>query len=233
MIMTILSVAKEVAKLIGITVPTNLIASTDREHVELVSMAQEMAERIAAGHEWQKLSRIHTLTGDGSTEAFALPDDYDRMLVKASVWSSSLETALSPITDLDRWLELDVQSFDFVVNAWTIYAGQMNIKPALATGVTAKFFYVSDLIVAPAAGENKTTFTDDGDTFRLDERLLKLGIIWRWKSAKGQPYAEEMADYEEAKERLVASDKGSRIMRVGRLRMPSDVTVAYPQAINT
>jgi hypothetical protein len=229
--MTILSVLQDVASFIGVTVPNEVFASTVREHVELASMAQEMAERIASGHDWQKLSKVATITGDGSAEAFDLPSDYDRMLVKASVWSSSLETALSPITSLDKWLELDVQSFDFVINAWTIYAGQMNIKPALSTGATAKYFYQSDRIIAPATGANKVAFTADTDSFVLDERLLKLGVIWRWKEQKGQPYAECMADYEELKERLVVRDRGSRMMRIGRVRMPSDVTTAYPQAI--
>ncbi len=229
--MTIRSVARDACKVIGLTVPDVLVGSTDRQYVELVMIAQEMAERIARGHEWQKLSRMHTLTGDGSTEDFDLPSDYDRMLVKSQLWSSSLETPLSPISDLDKWLGLDVQSFDFVVNAWTLYGGQVHIKPALASAVTAKFFYQSNLIVAPEAGNNKATFTADSDTFRLDEQLLKLGIIWRWKEAKGQSYAEWMTDFEDLKERLVTRDKGSRMIRMGRLRMPADVTLAYPQAI--
>jgi hypothetical protein len=229
--MTILSVIKDVAKVCGIAVPDAVFSSTDREHVELASLAQEMAERIANGHDWQKLSKITTITGDGSTEEFDLPSDYDRMLVKSQVWSSSLETALSPITDLDKWLEIDIKSFDFVVNAWTIYGGQMHVKPALGAGVTAKYFYQSNLIVDPAAGADTTTFTADTDSFILDERLLKLGIIWRWKEQKGQPYDEWMADYEELKERLVVRDRGSRMIRVGSVRMPSDVTIAYPQTI--
>jgi hypothetical protein len=229
--MTVLSVIQETAKVIGVTVPDQVFSSTVREHVELASLAQEMAERIVNGHDWQALSKVATVTGDGTTESFDLPTDYDRMLVKSSVWSSSLETALSPITSLDRWLELDVQSFDFVVNAWTIYGGQIHIKPALATGVTAKFFYQSNLFASHASGLNTNEFTADTDGFGISERLLKLGLIWRWKEQKGQPYAEWMADYEELKERLVARDRGSRMMRIGRVRMPGDVTTAYPQAI--
>jgi hypothetical protein len=229
--MTVLSAVVEASKFIGVDVPEVLFASTERENIELASLAQEMAERIANGHDWNVLARVHTITGDGSTTAFDLPSDYDRMLVKSQVWSSSLETPLSPVSDLDRWLELEVQSFDFVINAWTIYGGQMHIKPALATGVTAKFYYISDLIATPAIGANKAVFDTDTDTFRLDERLLKLGIIWRWKEAKGQPYAEWMADYEELKERLVSRDRGSKMIRVGKVRLPGDVTHAYPQAI--
>ncbi len=229
--MTILSVAQKACKHIGLSVPDTLLSATAREYVELVSIAQEMADRIANGHDWQALSRVHTITGDGSEEDFDLPSDYDRMLYKSQVWSSSLQTPLSPILDLDTWLELDIRSYDFVVNAWTIYAGQMHIKPAMATAVTAKFFYISNLIVAPATGSNKTNFTLDTDTFRLDERLLELGIIWRWKENKGQPYEEWMRDYEELKERLVMRDRGSKMLRVGRARLPADVTIAYPQVI--
>ena len=38
----------------------------------------------------------------------------------------------------------------------------------------------------------------DGDSFVLDERLLKLGMIWQWKANKGSPYAEDMATYGDA-----------------------------------
>jgi len=229
--MTLLSVATEVAKKVGLNVPDVVATSTDREMVEMLSVINEMAQRIARGHDWQKLSAIATVTGDGSTEDFALPTDFDRQLVKSQIWSSSLETPLSHISDLDRWLGLDVQSYDYVINAWIIYGGELHIKPALASAVTGKYFYQSNLIVAPSAGDNKAEFDADTDTFRLDEQLLKLGVIWQWRENKGLPYAEDMANYEELKERLVARDKGSRMIRVGKVRLPNDVTVAYPQVI--
>lgn len=229
--MTLLSVIQEVCPVIALDVPTSVATSTDREHVELVALANEMAARIANGHDWQKFSSVQTMTGDDSTEDFDLPEDYDRMLLKADVWSSSLETALSHIADLDRWLEIDIQSFDFVVNAWTIYGGQMHIKPAMGTGVTAKFFYQSNKIIADAGGTSKTEFTADDDVFRLNERVLKLGMIWQWRANKGLPYDEDMVNYETALAREVLRDKGSRMLRIGEVRMPRDVRVAYPQAI--
>jgi hypothetical protein len=229
--MTILSVFEQVCPVIGLTVPDAVMASTDREHVELAALANEMASRIAKAHEWQLFNTIATYTGDGSTEDFELPSDYGRMLKKAQVWSSSLETPLSPISDRDRWLGLDIQSFDFVINAWILYGGQIHIKPALADAVTAKHWYQSNLIVAPEAGDNKTAFTADADTFRLDERLLRLGIIWQWKANKGLAYAEDMATYEEAKEKLICDDKGSRSIRMGAVRLARGARVAYPLTI--
>jgi hypothetical protein len=229
--MTALTVFQEVCPVIGLAVPNAVMASTDREHLELGALANEMATRIARAHEWQILNTVETITGDGTTLDWALPDDYDRMLTKSQVWSSALSSALTPIPDADHWLGLDVQAFDFVLNAWIIYGGQIHIKPALATDVTAKFFYQSNLIVDAASGPNATTFVADGDTFRLSERLLKLGMIWQWKANKGQAYAEHMATYEEELSRLATRDRGSYMLKIGRRRWPRDTKVAYPQNI--
>lgn len=215
---------------IALEKPSAVYGSTTREHVELANIANEMAAMIAASHEWQILNKIAVITGDGATEDFALPADFDRMLDKSQLWSTSLETPLSPISDRDDWLELDIKTFDFVINAWIIYAGEIHIKPALSTGVQVKYFYQSNLW-----GLNGATpiseFTADTNTFRIDERLLKLGIIWKWREMKGLPYAEDLATYERLLAKLAMRDKGSRIIRLGKAVLPRDTTVAYPQSI--
>jgi len=230
--MTVLSIAQRVTPKIGLEYPDELYPSVIREFEELRDVMEDMATRITEGHEWQLLSKVGTITGDGSTTAWDLPSDYDRMVQDSQVWSDSLETPLTHLTSLNEWLGLDIQSFDFVINAWTIYGGQMYITPALANGVTAQFFYQSNLTFVEDDGTTFKTVSDvDSDSFRLDEGLLKLGTIWRWKSYKGQTYAEELEDYEEKKERLVVRDKGARSLRLGRIRLPNDVQIAYPQTI--
>jgi hypothetical protein len=227
--MTILSVIQDVCTVVGLDKPDAALSSTVREHVELVALAQEMADRIARSYDWQVLSRINTITGDGATTDYDLPSDYDRMPVKANLWSSSLNTSLTPISQLDEWLELTVQAFTAVTNAWIIYGGQIHFMPALADTITAKHFYQSNLIVAPDSGANKTGFTVDTDSFRLDAQLLKLAMIWQWRANKGYPYDEDMASFEELKDRLIVRDKGSHMLRVGRIRMPADASIAYGQ----
>lgn len=229
--MTILSAIQNVCKVVGLEVPTTVLASTARDHVELAALANEMADRIAQSHDWQTLKSLATITGDGVTESHSLPADYARMLKKAQVWSSSLETPLTPIPDTDEWLGLDVQSFDFVVNAWTLYGDQIHIKPALASTVTAKYFYIINTIVTANDSSAKTTFTADDDMFRLSERLLTLGMIWQWRAYKGLPYQEDMQTFEALKEALVGQDKGSRMMRLGHVRLPGDLTTSYPQSV--
>lgn len=231
--MTILSIIKDVSTVIGLTVPTAVFSSTDREHVELQSLANEMAQRIAFDtRDWTKLKTLATLTGDGVSLSFNFPADYKRMLKKARIWPSA--SPYAPYThypDSDQWLGLTVQNFATLVGAWTIIGEQVQIKPAVANLTTAQFYYLTDKIVKDAGGTPKTAFTADDDVYRLDERVLKLGIIWQWKANKGQAYSEDMATYEDALAVSAGADKGSNILVIGRGRMPVNAEFAFPGVI--
>jgi hypothetical protein len=91
-----------------------------------------------------------------------------------------------------------VQNYANLVGAWTIIGEQVQIKPAMAAATTAQFYYITNKIVKDKDGVPKTTFTADDDVFRLDERVLKLGMIWQWKANKGRAYSEDMATFEDA-----------------------------------
>lgn len=231
--MSILSVIKQVCPVIGLTVPDVVFSSTDREHVELQTLANEMAKRIAFdGRDWTRLKVLETITGDGNALGFNLPSDYRRMLKKANVWPSA--TPHSPLThypDSDRWLAMTIQNYQGLTGAWTMIGDQILIKPALPNLATASFFYISDLIIKDKDGGPKAEFTSDDDVFRLDERVLKLGMIWQWKANKGQAYAEDMVTYEDALAVASGNDKGSNILTVGTPRLQAGAECAFPGVI--
>lgn len=231
--MTILSVCKLVASVIGLKVPTAVMASTEREHVELAALANEMAERIAfdLSYDWTSLKRVATITGDGVAEGFDLPGDYKRMLKKARLWpSSSPYASLTHYPDSDQWLGMEVQNFHLLVGAWTLIGAQLFVKPVMSAGNTVKFFYIHNQIVKSNAGVPQTAFLADEDVYVLPERLLKLGMIWQWKANKGQQYSEDLSNYEDALSSVIGGDKGSNIITVGRQRYPS-AEMAFPGVI--
>lgn len=208
--------------------PTAVFGSTVREHLELAALANEMAAMIASAHEWQVLQRIATITGDGTTVDFDLPSDFDRMLTETQLWSSVIDGPLLPIRDRDDWLNAITKDYDFMANAWIIYAGQIHFRPALDAAETVQYFYQSNLWGRNAASTNIAEFTADTDTFRLDERLLKLGIIWKWREMKGLPYAEDLATYEMWKEKLIHRDRGPSVLRDSGSRIRGLGSIAYP-----
>lgn len=231
--MTILSTVKNACASIALAQPASLFSSTDREHVELQVLANTCADYIAKDYEWQALKTLATITGNGVATTFALPADYDRMLKDTKLWSSRYISNLTHIVSTDKWLELDIRQFSFVIGAWMLAGNQINIKPAPATGELVKYYYMSSKWAqATGGGVTKTAFTLDTDDFRLSEELLKLCLIWRWKSMKKLPYAQEQQDYEDAKEKLITADKGARVLRIGSSRLSRGAdSIAYPISI--
>lgn len=229
--MTVLSVVRAVSTAIGIDRPEAVFSSTEREHVELAELANEMAERIAEAFDWNILKRLQTYTGNGETDAYPLPTDYDRMPVAQSVYTSRFRAALQHVTSHDHWLDLTTRNYSFGTGGYTLLGGELVFLPVLAAGETARLYYMSNLWATDADGEPRTEFMADTDLFRLDEALLKLGMVWQWKAYKGLGYAEEMATYEQRLAHRVARDGGSRMIRIGTARMPRGVTLAYPGVI--
>lgn len=226
--MTILRVAQKVSLKVGIEYPISLVTSTEREGQELFETIETVARAIIDEYDWQVLKVEGTITGDGTSTSFPFPADYARMLKKAKIWSSDIPNQpLEHITDTDAWLRDSVATFNPLYPQWTIYGGSIHIRPALAVGVTAKFFYIKRAFTATG----KVAFDSDNDVFVLDENLLRLGTIVQWKIDKGLPYSEDGDAYNTAFSVLVGADKGSKVLTVGRQRSKYAVDVAFPVSL--
>jgi hypothetical protein len=219
MTMTLLTVVKDVCSVIGVTQPSSVFSgiTANRTMQEIVSLANEMAQRIAYDlRDWTVMKKVTDpeMTGDGTTTAFNLPSDFKRMLLTTNVWrSNSGTTPMTFIPDLDEWTRRRfTNATDTSWGEWTIYGGQIHIFPALAVDETASFTYLNKYCITLAGGGVSDVFVSDTDTFLLDERVLKLGMIWQWKAQKGSPYAEDMGTYGDALTNAMGHDSPSPII---------------------
>jgi len=103
------------------------------------------------------------------------------------------------------------------------------VRPAepITPATTAYFTYIDKNCINLASGGVGEEFLNDADTFRLPERLLKLGMIWKWKALKGSPYAEDLGNYEVAEAYEEGSDSPSPTI-IGRLPASDTRRVAFP-----
>lgn len=208
--------------------PGSLFSSPTKFASELANLANEVVADILERHDWRRLAKTHTITGDGSDTAFNLPSDYDRMPLNAKLYASSSQTPLTPIRDTDQLVQFQIDPVVADPGCWGIFGGQLHILPALGSGSTVKFAYQSNLSIANAT---KSAFTVDADTFDLDERLLTLGVIWRWRAQKRLEYGEDLQNFENALSARAGRDKGARILKLGTPRYNDGVGVAYPGTI--
>lgn len=229
--MTILSACQDAAVKLNQTKPSSVFSASDKFASELVLQANETAASLLKEeHDWRDLTRLATLPGDASTIAFDLPDGYERMIKGGKLHSLRFRNAtFRAARDLDEWLYLNDSLLVGSPGNWIILGGQMQIFPPMPVSDSARFYFISNLIVSGT----KTKFTQDSDTFALDERLLFLGIVWRWRASKRMEYSEDLQDYEIAKQSAMGKDKGSQIITVGKQRLSRGADVAYPALLGS
>lgn len=234
--MTILSVVKDVCAVVGVTLPQSIFSGItgNRTMQEMLALSNEMAQRIAYDtRDWVKLKKVQTFTGDGVKTAWDLPANYKRMLLTANLWgSANTQTPMMFVPDTDEWLNRRANNMVNSVGEWTMLGGQMLIVPALALGSTAYFAYLDKNCIALAGGGFGETFAADGDGFALDERVLKLGMIYQWKAQKGAPYAEDMGTFGDALTNVMGRDSPAPII-LGRKSISVNARVAYPWPVPT
>jgi hypothetical protein len=229
--MTVLTACREAAVKLNQTQPASVFSSTADFPAQLALAANEAAEAIVEAYDWQKLRTLATISGDGSEISFALPTDYGRMLKKATVHSTTWQAArFYPAKDEDNWLYINDVGITGTPGTWIILGGRFQVFPAMPVGETARFYYISNKYVQGSTA-TQSSFTADADTFLLSEKLLRLGIVWRWLSDRKMEYAEALTNFEIALAEEVGKDKGSRILTVGRQRAPGEFDMAYPGTI--
>jgi hypothetical protein len=231
--MTILSAAQDaIARLVGRR-PAAVVSSTDEICVEITAIAQEAAEEIFKAHDWQDLTEFQTITGDGTSSTFALPSDYDRMVLKSELYDpNNWFWNYQHVTDYGQWLIYQNSGFGWVSpGVWTLRKNQFHFMPTPQAGAKAVFPYVSNNIFADSNGNPKPRLSADTDSFVLDERVLTLAIIWKWLSLKRMDYQQEIDDYNIALTQAAARDKGSRVIRKGNRFNPLNTYLAWPYSL--
>lgn len=232
--MTVLSAMQSAAiRLIG-RKPTVFFGATDADkfETEIVDLVNEVAADIAESHDWQALTKVHTITGDGALSAFPLPNDYDRMLLVSDMFDpDSWAWNYIHYTNVSEWLRDKARGLVGIPGAWIMLENNFNFFPVPATGAEAEFPYISNKYARSAGNVAKAAFSADDDSFILSEKLVTLGLIWRYRSQKGLGYSEDMQNYELELSKQQARDGGSRVIRKGLPRVNGNVRIAWPWSL--
>lgn len=216
--MTVLSAANSAAVRVVGTELAALFSSTDQVALEFRDLIQDVAQDIAKSAEWRDLTKIATLTGSAT---YPKPADYDRMCKGQGIQDqANWFWGYQQFQDVSEYIAAQNGALPITwPGGWIILGGEFRFFPTPSG--TATFPYISKNIVRDQAGVAKPAFTDDTDTFILSERLLTLGLIWRYRAQKGIDYSEDMQTYEIALAQEQDRDKGARILRPDhRWRVP-------------
>lgn len=229
--MSILSAMQSAAiRLVGQS-PSVFFNSSELFELEIADLINEVATDICKHHDWQALIKINVMSGDGVTEVFPLPTDYDRQLLYTTVQDvNHWMWGYTHVSDINSFLSQRYMTFGTNPGIWIIYDNQMHFLPAPSPGNNATYPYISLNYAKTSDGMAAKSFTQDTDEFMIrgGDRLLTLGLIWRWRENKKLDYTGDQEAFKMALEQLAARDKGSNVFRQYSASNLRGAPVAYP-----
>jgi hypothetical protein len=227
---TLLSIVRNASDRLGLTRPSAVAASTDQSVLTLLGLAQEEGKTLAGRHTWQVLQTEHTFPTVNGTESYALPSGFDQ-IIKDTVFNRTRRRRMVGDLSPSQWQETQASLVTMVNPAFRIRGNLFLISPTPNSAETVAYEYISKNWCQGAAGQS--AWVADTDTGILDEELMTLGIVWRFKATKGLDYAEAMSNYEIEVAKAIFKD-GARVTIdtscTERDRVPHAPTV--PETLN-
>lgn len=208
--MSLLTIIQGVCAELNLVQPTVVVTSSDSQVQQLWALANRAGRTLARSYPWQGLRAEFTfVTLNQQQQTNMVPADWDRWVPNTFFDRSTRREIVGPITSRQwQWLQAQPVSSK-VYLAFIERQNQVLMSPNPPAGHTVAGEYLSKNWAKSAAGAGQASFLADTDLTYLDEDLIALGLIWRWKSAKGLDYAEAMEDYEREVEQAQARDGGS------------------------
>lgn len=215
--MSCLTLIQSVCLRVGLDAPTAAISSTDRNVKQIVEIANEAGQECARRYPWQALLNVASFTTVATQIQTTLATvstglDY---IVNDTIWNRTLRRPVFGPKTPQAW----EQQQAFAINGpWSNYRIQNDtiyFYPVPAAGQDCYFEWISKNWVTTSGGSTSATWTNDADTPKLDNNLLVLDTIWRWKAAKKLDYAEDFNKAERLCMDLMARDGGKDILNAG------------------
>lgn len=210
MALTCLQIIQTACKRIGILSPNAAVTATDQQIIQLVALAEEEGQELATRYAWETLqveATFTTVAAQVQTTLAAITTGFD-YIVNDTIWNRTLRRPVYGPKSQQDWQQAKANQINGPFNSFRIIADAINFYPNPVAGQTCAFEYQSRAWVNASAGGSSDTWTSDADTPKLDGQLLVLGIVWRWKAAKGLDYAEDYAKYERRVTDAMARDSG-------------------------
>lgn len=231
--MSLLTIVQQVSRLLTLPVPLTVVTSQDKQVQQLWALCNEEGDDLAAASNWQALTIQQTfVTTNTVNQAPAIPGDLDRFLPDTFFNRTTRRIVTGPITP-QQWQAVQAWPYlSTVYLCWRERQGDFLVTPTPDAGQTVAYEYVSKNWAKSAANVPQEQFLADTDTSYLDERVMVLGVRWRFLKTKGLDYAEDFRTYENSKQQVMGRDGGAKALSMtpeqismDRVNMPDSFPV--------
>lgn len=156
-------------------------------------------------------------------DAYPFPVDVDH-LMPSTFWDRSMRWQIEGPLSPQDWQSL---KSGIIVSGprrrYRVMDGSFHLDPVPADNNTLIYEYYSYNYCMSALGVPQLSFQMDTDVYLLDDDVMILGLIWRFRRAKGLDYDEEKNAWSDAMDRFKSRQASSK-------NLPLNATVLdYPQ----
>lgn len=189
---------------------SSFFESPDSEAVQVAALANREINSLQK-YEWNELIKVQQFIMT-TANTYPLPEDW-RQYVFDTAFTEDRK-AWFPVT-AEKW------SYDEARNTISgrapeirIFDNQLQIRNP-AEGQTLRLEYISN---APVLAEDltpKSRLTCDSDTFILNDDLLIMGTLWRFKKEKGLDFQAELAEQKAMIRKEMSTNKNAQTIYFG------------------
>lgn len=220
---TVVAVLDHVARMVGVTPPSDWTAATELTHVQirddmLRATIEDLQDRVDLP---RPVAKQVTITGTG-VSAYDLPANFKRVMQDEWTVYEPLGVArqCKPISKDGQWSDLDTYGTSGWFRYYRIvgYEGSFDIEfqQDLPTGATVVVSYISTAWCASdPAGVEQSALAATSDVLLLPRRIVEVGTIYRYLQRHGLPFDSEYGEYEAMIARLAITGRSIRMIGSG------------------
>jgi hypothetical protein len=199
--------------------PNIVISNPDPDYLQIYQLLEEECDELSSEYPWQYLVNEATwssLNLEDQGDINTLATNGFRYMIKDGFWDRTQRLPIiGPLSEQD-WQSIKAIIVTGPRFQWRFRGNHLLINPAPPAGHTLAFEYCSKnwVNVTGAGATFQDFFSNDTDTVLLPDKLVLMGLRWRWKKEKKFAYAEDQESYELMKADSKTRDKASRIVHM-------------------
>ena len=197
--MTCLTIVNSVLGRLGLNTTNAAVGSTDLQIQNIVALSNEEGQELAYRYPWTVLQNEATYTtvateDQGAIDTIAPGLNY---IINDTIWNRSLRRPVFGPKTPQGWQQNKAFAINGPWSNFRIQGGHLKMYPTPSAGQDCYFEYITKNWCTDSTGvTGKSEWSADTDVSLLDEAIIILGTIWRWKKLKGFEYAEDFNIYE-------------------------------------
>jgi hypothetical protein len=195
--MSLLTIVSDAMAICGFSEPSIVYASSDDNVSLFKRLSQVEGDALSRKGDWRGLKVLGTLTGDGSSTEYTLPADFDRFMTGYPLREADEAGAVLQLVTDDELAAIKTYVAGPTKPVWRLFGDTIEFYPALDSGQGVTTEYRSSYWISDETGATRLPrWSADTDYAVIPERLMTLGLVWRYKQSKGLTYDEDFRTYE-------------------------------------